>query len=177
MNQPERPMSDAPQAFHPQHQVLGELELHCLADTDRLAAALHAHLPQQACLGLVGTLGVGKTRLVQAFAEQLGLDAGDVTSPTFTMLQQYTGNRHLYHLDAYRIVDEDEFWELGVEELFEEPAVVMIEWADRFAACMPEDMLWLRMRLQEDGARRVEISGLASRWKAIVKEFSKPNAS
>lgn len=170
-------MSDTQKAFHPQHQVLGEIELHSLSDTDRLAAALHAHLPPQACVGLVGTLGVGKTRLVQAFAEQLGLDAGDVTSPTFTMLQQYAGKRQLYHLDAYRIVDEDEFWELGVEELFEEPAVVMIEWADRFASCMPAEMLWLRMRLQEDGLRRVEISGLASQWKSIVAELSKPNAS
>lgn len=170
-------MSDSETTFSPQHERLGEIELRSLADTDRLAAALQAHLPPQACVGLVGTLGVGKTRLVQAFAEQLGLDAADVTSPTFTMLQQYAGKRQLYHLDAYRIVDEDEFWELGVEELFEESAVVMIEWADRFASCMPAEMLWLRMRLQEDGLRRVEISGLASRWKTIVAELSKPIAS
>ncbi|QEG42091.1 tRNA (adenosine(37)-N6)-threonylcarbamoyltransferase complex ATPase subunit type 1 TsaE [Roseimaritima ulvae] len=163
--------------LHPQHEVLGEIELHTISDTERLAGALHGGLPEQASIGLVGTLGVGKTRLVQAFAEQLGLDAADVTSPTFTMLQQYTGERQLYHLDAYRIVDEDEFWELGVEELFEEPAVVMIEWADRFASCMPAEMLWLRMRLQEDGVRRVEISGLAPRWKTMVAELAKPNAS
>lgn len=162
-------MNTSATLFHPDHQELGLLELHSLDDTDRLAAALNTHLPPQACVGLVGTLGVGKTRLVQAFAQSLGLDGGDVTSPTFTMLQQYAAERRLYHLDAYRIADEDELWELGVEELFEEAAVMMIEWADRFADCMPRETLWLRMRMGEADSRLVQISGLSS-WSPIVED-------
>ena len=89
-------------------------------------------------LALEGTLGAGKTRLVQAIAAGCGIDPQAVTSPTFVLCQPIPARRLLYHLDAYRIRDLDEFLELGVDEYFEGPGLTLIEWADRVAPCLPD---------------------------------------
>jgi len=118
-------------------------------------------LPSRLTIGLIGTLGAGKTTLVQAIFALLGVDRADVTSPTFTLLQSHRGSgKTLHHLDAYRVADEDEFLDLGVEELFdEEQAWTLIEWADRVADVMPANTLWLKILLGTDPeTRTVEIS-------------------
>ena len=89
--------------------------------------------PDRAVVGLNGPLGAGKTRLVQAVADASGVDRRTVTSPTFVLVQEYHGTRTIYHADAYRLADADEFWQLGLDERFDEPALVFIEWADRVA--------------------------------------------
>lgn len=120
-----------------------------------LAGAMTQTLPTQMAIGLVGTLGAGKTTFVQRLAESLGLDPAQVTSPTFTLLNTYQGRIvagpiRLHHLDVYRIADEDEFLELGVDELFDEPdAWVVIEWADRVDTMMPKNTLWLSIDLED----------------------------
>lgn len=106
--------------------------------------------PAPLVIGLVGTLGAGKTTLVQAIAEAAGIDVANVTSPTFTLLQTHQGTRFkLHHLDAYRLADENEFYDLGVDELFEEEAWTIVEWADRVAELMPEETLWIEIELTE----------------------------
>lgn len=157
-------MTVAPTVYHRQHQLLGDCVITNLPDLDHFAAELCDHLPAVAALGLCGTLGAGKTQLVQSFAKQIGLDAADVTSPTFTLMQQYQAKRMLYHLDLYRVTDQDELWELGIEELFEQQAVVMIEWADRFASSLPVSMLWLTIQIEADDQRRCCLSGLPDLW-------------
>ena len=84
-------------------------------------------------------LGAGKTRLVQAVAEASGIDRRTVTSPTFVLVQEYHATRTIYHADAYRLADADEFWQLGLDERFDEPVLVFIEWADRIvrSVCRP----------------------------------------
>ncbi len=125
-----------------------------LASIDPLAAAMVARLPRQLVIGLVGTLGAGKTALTQAIARAAGVDAAEVTSPTFTLLQTHRGRLTLHHLDAYRVADEDEFIELGVEELFEEPeSWTIVEWADRVENVMPPDTLWLKLTIESDDRR------------------------
>ena len=121
-----------------------------------LANRLVGCLPSQLTFGLVGTLGAGKTTLVQAISSAMGMDRAEVTSPTFTLLQSHHRNdQTLHHLDAYRVVDEDEFLELGVEELFDqEQAWTLIEWADRVEAVMPQNTLWLEIRLQPQPDKR-----------------------
>ena len=76
--------------------------------TAALGAALADVLPDGATVALCGTLGAGKTRLVQAMAEAMGIDRREVVSPTFVLIQQYQGRRTVYHIDAYRVRDEDE---------------------------------------------------------------------
>ncbi|MAI31908.1 MAG: tRNA (adenosine(37)-N6)-threonylcarbamoyltransferase complex ATPase subunit type 1 TsaE [Planctomycetaceae bacterium TMED240] len=113
----------------------------------KLASRLVACLPRRMTIGLVGTLGAGKTTLVQAISSEIGVDRADVTSPTFTLLQSHHGgDQTLHHLDAYRLADEDEFLELGAEELFEqEQAWTLIEWADRVEDVMPRNSLWVEI--------------------------------
>ncbi len=129
-------------------------------ETDRLGQALATHLPATATIALEGTLGAGKTRLVQAVAASCGLDPHSVTSPTFVLCQPYRGTRLIYHLDAYRVVDLDEFMELGVEEFFEGPGLTFIEWADRVAACLPAE----RLRIE------IEITGTTDRLFRLTAE-------
>src|SRR5207344_1160712 len=85
--------------------------------TTRLGAALAAVLPPGTTVALIGTLGAGKTRLVQAIAAACGVLRDEVVSPTFVVCQQYRGSRTINHVDAYRLKDEDEFRELGGDEL------------------------------------------------------------
>jgi len=126
-------------------------------DTDRLGHALAHCLPETAVLALEGTLGAGKTRLVQALAAGCDIEPGMVTSPTFVLCQPHQGTRILYHLDAYRIHDLGEFLELGVEEYFEGPGLTVIEWADRVAACLPDDYLRVRIEVTGETQRRFEL--------------------
>ena len=127
-----------------------------LASIDPLAATMVARLPSQLVIGMVGTLGAGKTALTQAIARAAGVDAAEVTSPTFTLLQTHHGRLTLHHLDAYRVADEDEFIELGVEELFEEPdSWTIVEWADRVESVMPPETLWLKLEIESDDLRTV----------------------
>lgn len=127
------------------------------AGTVRLGRALADCLPETATIALIGTLGAGKTRLVQAIAEGCGIDAGSVTSPTFVLCQPYHGTRTLNHLDAYRIRDLDEFLELGVDEYFEGPGITLIEWAERVAACLPDDYLEIQIEITGPCARTFEL--------------------
>src|SRR5215831_9746332 len=100
------------------------------AATDRFGAALAGVLPAGSVVALLGTLGAGKTRLVQAIGAACGVLREEVVSPTFVLCQEYHGCQVINHLDAYRLRDVDELRELGIEELFESEALTIIEWAD-----------------------------------------------
>ena len=98
--------------------------------TAALGAALADALPDGTVVALCGTLGAGKTQLVQAVAEACGIERRAVTSPTFVLAQEYHGRRTIYHLDVYRLTRPEEFLELGPEEYFGSKGLVLIEWAD-----------------------------------------------
>ena len=85
-----------------------------------------------------GELGMGKTTLVKGMAAALGADAGEVTSPTFTLVHEYKGRKtRLVHLDLYRLESEHELEGVGLWEMVEAPdALVMVEWGDKFASVM-----------------------------------------
>jgi len=128
------------------------------ADTDSLAAALAKLLPRRATIGLIGTLGAGKTRFVQGLAAACGVPRGVVVSPTFVLCQEYAGERELFHFDAYRLADEDEFLALGVEEYFERPGITLIEWSDRVPRVLPAERIEVRIDVVDDTTRRFEIT-------------------
>ena len=117
------------------------------ADTTRLGTALAEVLPDGATVALCGTLGAGKTRLVQAIAEAAGVNRRDVLSPTFVLIQEYHGRRSIYHIDAYRLRDEDEFLALGPEEYFDGDGLVLVEWADRVPKCLPKDRVEIHIEV------------------------------
>ena len=135
------------------------LSLEGLDDTDSLGVYLAGQLPARATIALTGTLGAGKTRLAQAIATACGVPADLVTSPTFVLCQVYHAERTLYHLDTYRLTDSDEFLELGVDEMFASDALVLVEWADRVADCLPSSRLEIHLEILTDTTRRVTLSG------------------
>jgi len=98
-------------------------------------------------LGLVGPLGAGKTQWTKFFAQSLGVYPDDVSSPTYVLIHRYESNPPIYHVDAYRVHDEDEFLELGIEELFEEPHMTIVQWANRFRNLMPDRTIWITFEL------------------------------
>lgn len=110
-------------------------------DTQILGRILAELLPDGTIVGLEGTLGSGKTRLVQAVAEAAGCGHHFVVSPTFVLVQRYCGKRSITHIDLYRLGSLREFLELGVEEIFDSPDLVFIEWADRVADWLPPERL------------------------------------
>ncbi|MEZ6104787.1 MAG: tRNA (adenosine(37)-N6)-threonylcarbamoyltransferase complex ATPase subunit type 1 TsaE [Pirellulaceae bacterium] len=127
---------------------------HSEAETLAFGRCIGAGLRAPLAVGLCGTLGAGKTRLVQGIVEGLGAERISVTSPTFGLWQTYPTRPILHHLDAYRIKTEDEFWELGVEEWFATPTLVVVEWADRFPDILPDDSLWIEVEVTGENQRQ-----------------------
>jgi tRNA threonylcarbamoyladenosine biosynthesis protein TsaE len=127
-----------------------------LTQLAKLAENLVQLLPSPCVVGLVGTLGAGKTTMVQYIAEAAGIETAEVTSPTFTLLQTHHGTSiRLHHIDAYRLADEEEFIELGVDELFDDQAAwTVVEWADQVDPCMPPQTLWIQISLTDQPDRR-----------------------
>ena len=123
-------------------------------------------------LALIGTLGAGKTRLAQAIATACGVDRREVVSPTFVLLNEYHGRRTVYHLDAYRLLSEEELLELGSEELFERDALVLVEWADRVASCLPDERIEIRIEPSGPNSRQFEIIAFGPEHGAAIKRLT-----
>src|SRR6476620_6926651 len=132
-------------------------------DTERLGKALASHLQPGTVVGLIGPLGAGKTRLVQAFAVAVGVPAGRVTSPTFVLVNEYSGGRMpVYHFDTYRLKDDDEFLNLGPDEYFDSTGITFVEWADRVDRLLPMDRLQITIEVISDTQRRFTIHGTSA---------------
>lgn len=109
---------------------------------------------------LYGDLGAGKTAFVRGLAQGLGSDPGEVSSPTFTLVQEYPGRLTLYHVDLYRL-EEREVDDLGLEELVLGDGVVAIEWAERWRG-RPDDVIEVTIEHVEDEKRRIAIASRVS---------------
>jgi len=103
---------------------------HSEAETMAVARDLGRRLGPGAVVLLYGDLGAGKTAFVRGLAEGLGASPDEVSSPTFTLIQEYAGPTRLYHVDLYRL-ERAEVDGLGLEELGDGQGIVAIEWADR----------------------------------------------
>lgn len=142
-------------------------------DTDRLGAALAAVLPQGTVIGLIGTLGAGKTRLVQAVAAALGVPRANVTSPTFVLVNEYTGGRlPVYHFDTYRLKDDDEFLNLGPDEYFDGNGLTFVEWADRVEGLLPATRVEIAIEPTGETVRQFSIRGTISSFDALEKRIA-----
>jgi tRNA threonylcarbamoyladenosine biosynthesis protein TsaE len=106
---------------------------------------------------LYGDLGAGKTAFVRGLARGLGAHADDVTSPTFTLVQEYRGRVTLYHVDLYRL-EPIEVDDLGLDELISGGAIVAIEWAERWSG-RPTDAIEVRITETDDNARAISLGG------------------
>ncbi len=126
--------------------------------TRALAAALGRRLTG-GVVALTGTLGSGKTCFVKGLAEGLGLDAEEVSSPTFTICRRHEGPRYaLVHVDAYRLAGGPELESIGWDEMLAAPAtVIAVEWADRVAEALPPGRLEVHLEHTGPTARRITV--------------------
>jgi tRNA threonylcarbamoyladenosine biosynthesis protein TsaE len=139
-------------------------------DTAALGTALADTLPSGAVVALIGTLGAGKTRLVQAIAAASGVDSAMVVSPTFVLVHEYHGRRTIYHFDAYRLDTEAEFAALGPEEYFDSDGISLVEWADRVSGCLPPERIEIRIEVVGATQRRFTVQAIGERYReAIVR--------
>ena len=139
------------------------LTTHSETDTAAVGRELAAALLPGTTVLLFGDLGAGKTAFVRGLAEGLGLDAADVSSPTFTLIQEYRGGRlPLLHVDLYRLNDAREIDELGLDELGS-GAVLAIEWGEKLPAPPPDAV---RVTLEDAGGDERRITVENSRVKS-----------
>ncbi|CAN5626597.1 tRNA (adenosine(37)-N6)-threonylcarbamoyltransferase complex ATPase subunit type 1 TsaE [soil metagenome] len=107
-------------------------------------------------IALAGDLGAGKTLFVKGFAQQVG-SSSEVTSPTFTLLHEYTGGRlPLYHFDFYRLETPEDAMRLGLDEYMYGDGVCVIEWADRFPQLLPSSARWVSFRATGEKSRVID---------------------
>ena len=123
------------------------------AETASFGQRLARVLSSGDVVALQGQLGAGKTRLVQAIAAELGCSRSFVVSPTFSLIHEYDGRLPVYHIDAYRLKDSDEFLDMGGGELIHGDGVCLIEWADRIGDLLPQDHLRVEIEVTGEQSR------------------------
>jgi tRNA threonylcarbamoyladenosine biosynthesis protein TsaE len=107
---------------------------------------------------LIGNLGAGKTTLAKGILSGLGAaDPDEVTSPTFTLIHEYGGGR-AYHIDLYRLDTAPQVATLGLEEIFDREAVVLIEWGEKFPGLFPAKRIEIHLRPISESARQITIN-------------------
>ena len=127
-------------------------------ETIELGRQIAKRLPPKATVLLIGNLGAGKTTLTQGIVEGLGVaNRNEVASPTFTLIHEY--GPKVYHIDLYRLDTESEVATLGLDDLFDREAIILIEWGERFPRLMPQDHLEIRLEhMPADDSRRITLS-------------------
>jgi tRNA threonylcarbamoyladenosine biosynthesis protein TsaE len=151
------------------------IDLPDLAATEDFGRRLAALLFPGAVVALVGPLGAGKTHLVRAVAEGLGVADGRlVTSPTFVLIQEYDARLPIFHFDAYRLRSEAEFDDLGTQEYYDAGGVCLIEWADRVPDSLPAEHLQITLEPTGPTSRRVRLDAAGPRYVRILRQFPAP---
>ena len=127
-------------------------------ETTALGRKLAASLPQRTVVLLIGNLGAGKTTLAKGIVSGLGAASeDDVSSPTFTLIHEYSPR--VYHIDLYRLDRPEQVATLGLDEIFDREAVVLIEWGERFPQLLPNERVEIRLTALNGDRRRIEVSG------------------
>ncbi|HLK59964.1 MAG TPA: tRNA (adenosine(37)-N6)-threonylcarbamoyltransferase complex ATPase subunit type 1 TsaE [Chthonomonadaceae bacterium] len=150
------------------------------AETAAWGEALGARLRAGDVVALLGDLGTGKTTLTQAVARGLGVTE-PVSSPTFTLVQEYRGRVPLFHFDPYRLERSEDMVDLGFEEYLERGGVVVVEWADKLGDLLPTDRLTLGLELPavgsapdfeaEDAPRLLTAVPGSLRWEGLLAQL------
>lgn len=138
-----------------------EFVTHSPEETVELGSRLARQLPRPCLILLQGELGSGKTTLVKGIVAGLGAAREeDVTSPSFTLVHEYGREHKVYHADLYRVEGLPELATLGLEDLLEQRATVIIEWGEKFPPQDVEAQIRIHMEMLADDERRVVIEGL-----------------
>lgn len=132
-------------------------------ETIEVGRAIARELPKRAIVLLIGNLGAGKTTLAKGIVSGLGVGSPEeVTSPTFTLIHEYGpkdyGNVRVYHVDLYRLDTPAQIATLGLEEIFDRQAVVLVEWGERFPGLFPADRIEIKLEPLSESRRQITIN-------------------
>lgn len=149
-----------------------KINIENIKETEKIGYILGKLLTGGEVICMTGDLGAGKTTMTQSIAK--GLEVEDyVTSPTFTIINEYEGRCPLYHFDVYRINDVDEMYDLGYEEYFYSDGVSIIEWADIIKEILPKERLNIKINKNDNiEGREIIINGNGEKYIKIIKLLS-----
>ena len=136
-----------------------QFETHSDEETRAVGRLLAGELPETGVVLLIGDLGAGKTTLTKGIAEgRSAAAAEDVSSPTFTLVHEYGDPAKIYHIDLYRLDTIAQVRGLGLDELFDRPALVVMEWAERFPALLPPERVEIQLKHKGGDNRLIVVS-------------------
>lgn len=143
---------------------------HSVDDTRELGQKIGLLIKQPLIVALIGDLGCGKTAFVQGLAQGLGVPAEYyITSPTFTLINEYPGRLPLFHVDLYRLENPNDFGDIGLDELLDDQAVVAIEWADKLPDAVFDTCLSLTFEIVEDDSRKISVKASGQNEMVLIK--------
>ena len=143
-------------------------------ETRALGEKAGKHLEPGTVLSLTGDLGSGKTTFVQGLAR--GLDVPDdyyITSPTYTLINEYPGRYHLFHVDLYRIENHADFDDIGLYEILRSDGIVAIEWADKLPKDLLLEYLEIHIDILNDESRKINMAAHGIRVENLIRKMEK----
>jgi tRNA threonylcarbamoyladenosine biosynthesis protein TsaE len=141
-------------------------------ETFLIGRIIGRNLVEKEVVALVGELGSGKTCLTQGIARGLGVPEDyQITSPSFTLINEYKGRVMLYHFDLYRLSRASEMDDMGYEEYLFGQGVTVIEWAEKLTGVLPDDTLFIFINYADENQREIIISGQDKKLAMIREEL------
>ena len=142
------------------------------SETIRIGKSIGSLLMSGDVVALVGELGTGKTQFIKGLATGVGVGKPTyISSPSFTLINEYAGKVPFYHIDLFRLKSEREAEELGLEEYFQGGGITAIEWADKMPSFLPQEMLWIHIRYTGKHTRSFEIIAKGKRFEKMIIEY------
>ena len=142
------------------------------SETIRVGKNIGTRLLPGDVVALVGELGAGKTQFIKGLAAGVGMgNPTYISSPSFTLINEYPGKIPFYHVDLFRLEREKEAEELGLEDYFQGGGITAIEWADKIPSLLPKEMLFIHIAYTGKNTRSLEIIGKGKRYEELVSSF------
>ncbi|MCP3925127.1 MAG: tRNA (adenosine(37)-N6)-threonylcarbamoyltransferase complex ATPase subunit type 1 TsaE [Desulfobacterales bacterium] len=147
-------------------------------DTQKIAGIVGENIPEGTIITLYGDLGSGKTTFVQGLAKGLAVpDEYYITSPTYSIINEYPGKLPFYHMDLYRVSDFDELYEIGFEEILEQNGVIAIEWPERLPDDFFESYIKIDIKILENDERKLSVITYGLNLPDLIQKLSDLNIS
>jgi tRNA threonylcarbamoyladenosine biosynthesis protein TsaE len=125
-------------------------------------------------VALVGELGAGKTQFIKGLGEGVGVgNPTYISSPSFTLINEYPGRVPFYHVDLFRLEREKDAEELGLEDYFQGEGITAIEWADKIPSLLPREMLLIHITYTGKNSRSIEMLGKGKRYRELVSQIQR----
>ena len=141
-------------------------------ETIRIGKTIGSSLQAGDVVALMGELGAGKTQFIKGLAQGVGVGkSAYVSSPSFTLINEYKGEIPFYHIDLYRLEEEKEAEELGLEEYFYGDGITAIEWADRIPSLLPGELLRVNIHYTGKQTRSIELAAKGKRYLNLLNQI------